>query len=184
MSVDRPFIVIEGVDGSGKTTVGQLLAERLDAVFFQTPSGWWRQKRSIVEEAPAPIRFIYYLLATIYASIQIKKALKQRALVCDRYLYSTWAHHIANGCRFLRRIPPGLVPVVKPDHTIYLTVNPFQREQRIQTRPDNTASDLDSTTMKSVNHEFTKLPGMIHIDTTHLCPAGVVDEIIKRLNHY
>lgn len=44
------FIVLEGIDGAGKTTAGKILANRIGGIFYQTPSSFWMKYRSVVEE--------------------------------------------------------------------------------------------------------------------------------------
>ncbi|OIO07680.1 hypothetical protein AUJ27_02095 [Candidatus Falkowbacteria bacterium CG1_02_37_44] len=177
------FIVIEGVDGSGKTTVGEKLAEEINAVFYQTPSKFWRKKRNIVENSNVVIRFFYYFIATIFSTVEIRKILKTESVICDRYVYSTWAYHIVYGFSLLRFVSPFLIfyAFQKPDKAYYLYVSRTERENRISNRSKNTLKDRDSDTLKKTQEEFIKFSDLVIIDTSNINVEKVVNLITKDL---
>ena len=178
------FIVIEGVDGSGKTSVGKILAERLRAVYYKTPSGLWQKYRRIVENKNPLLRFTYYLFATICSSFEISGILKKKSVVCDRYIYSTWCHHFVYGCRFLKLMPVHSFPVKKPDLIFYLSVSDNERERRISMRKGNTEKDKDSLTLMEIQKNFSKISNMKKIDTTNCKVSEVVEKIYSEVLNY
>lgn len=181
MSSERHFIVIEGIDGSGKTTIGRKLANRLGAVFYQTPSGVWRKYRNIVEGKPPIIRCIYYLFATIASSFEISAMLRYNSVVCDRYIYSTWAYHLGYGCNCLKVVPFYRLPITKPNKTYYLQVDNSERERRIRFRNNNTYRDMDSVSLDSINNIFMSMGNLVCVDTTGLCEDDVVELLITQV---
>ncbi len=175
------FIVLEGVDGSGKTSASKMLAEKTGAVFYQTPSGFWRKHRHRVENAPVFFRFIFYLLATIHASFEISRILKNKSVICDRYIHSTWAYHIVYGCNFLKYVPLYLLPIKKPDKVYHLMVSRTEREKRISNRKHNVQRDLDSDSLETVHSNLVQLPNLIPVDTNGLSQEQVAHFIFKNL---
>ena len=56
------FIVIEGIDGSGKTTVSKLLSEKLNALMYKTPSWPFSDWRDVIDKTvDIKSRFYFYL---------------------------------------------------------------------------------------------------------------------------
>ena len=175
------FIALEGVDGSGKTYVGKELSKKLDAIFYQTPSGFWQRHRGIVENRHPAIRFFFYLLATIHSSFEICRLLKKRPVVCDRYIYSTWCHHIVYGCNFLRYISFSILPIKVPDKVYCLYVSTEERERRISIRHANTQKDKDSETLEKVQKAFMQFKEIALIDSSNQSKSEVVDMIFNQI---
>lgn len=102
------FIVIEGSDGSGKTTQFKLLAERLKAVGYEievfkfpqydNDSSFFVKKYLNGDYGPASsispyTATLFYALDRFEASARIKKALTEgKIVICDRYVGSNMAH--------------------------------------------------------------------------------------------
>ena len=65
------FIVFEGVDGSGKTTVAKQLAQGIGASYVKTHGEEFQAvRRYIDQEAPPEARLLFYLSSVvIYAPI-------------------------------------------------------------------------------------------------------------------
>ncbi|MBF0235561.1 MAG: deoxynucleoside kinase [Desulfamplus sp.] len=168
------FIVIEGVDGVGKTTVSRLLAETVSAVYFQTPSGFWKNHRGIAEKAGPCFRCIFYGLATLWASLIITSILKRHSVVCDRYIYSTWAYHQVSASCVSNLILKLSGILKKPDVVFYLHVSPDVRNARIGLRKDNTVSDYDESLQNEVHLNYLSFKQMVLVETTDLKPKEVV----------
>ena len=118
---DKPlFIVLEGIDGSGKTTVGKRLAKELGADFCQVPMGFWKRNRVIFDNGKPFFRFIYYVVATIHISANISRILRDNTVVCDRYIYSTIDHNAVYWNKYVKCIPAWIFPIRKPDLIYYL----------------------------------------------------------------
>jgi dTMP kinase len=72
------FIVIEGADGTGKTTVAKLLAQKYNGIYTCEPTD------------PSVGKLSDFLEDRIQHDIQIKNWLDQgKNVICDRYKYST-----------------------------------------------------------------------------------------------
>ena len=177
------FIVVEGVDGVGKSTIVKKVANSLGARAIATPGGIWRKYRSLVENAHPTIRFLYYVISNHFSSFVIRRMLKESHVICDRFSHSTKAHHVAYGSRIARYYPLALMANCQPDLVYYLSVSSEEREIRIKNRPGNAQKDLDSSALKRVHRIFRLLPGMTEIDTTHLDEDKVTSLIYRDIKN-
>lgn len=143
---DHMFVVFEGIDGAGKSTVAKAVAERVDGVYYKTPSALLADasvptvgeptfmRRYVEELSHVPTRYLYYLFVTAHDSTQIAALLTQNHVICDRYLYSALAYH-----RALQPTLKGLsldpLQFLQPDITFHLKVNQQEQVRRLSTRP-------------------------------------------------
>ncbi len=129
------FIVIEGLDGSGKTTQAKILVRKLkqsyDAVFTAEPSqgktGKFIRNRVLYGEKRSPI----VVEALLFAADRIEhihdeimpKLEEGRLVVCDRYIYSSFAYQGSAGLS-LDWIQTINENALKPDLSLFIDVNP------------------------------------------------------------
>ena len=84
------FLVIEGCNGVGKSTITQYLSVRAGASTFHYPPEFVSFRRDLrLDECLAPLpRLAYYLAATLHLSDLVRAQLTQNHVICDRYLAS------------------------------------------------------------------------------------------------
>jgi len=172
------FVVLEGIDGSGKTTISKMLVDRLNRLGFKAEYTFEPTDSEIVEV----IRGKYseyrdaYIDALTFALDRLLH-LKRKVIpllrdgfivVSDRYMYSSVAYQAASGA------PIEWVLLVnkyalKPDVTIYLDVDPetgLRRRQFKTTRfPEFEVIDF-ARRVREVYLELVKRGLMISINAT------------------
>lgn len=178
------FIVLEGLDGSGKSTAAKAIARRLGAVCIHTPPGPFNAIRSDIDfNADLETRFFFYLSSVGFASSMAQKLLQQGDVVCDRYLASTVAYHAVMGVSLARQIRPETF--LRPDISIFLSVSDeAERRRRIALRGHRTAADGltdDDSFRDRLLREFSEFE-MEVVETTGRSPDEVVDAALKLIS--
>jgi len=94
------FVIIEGLDFVGKTTLAKLVAEKLGGIYYKMPP------RSLVDEWIEidkdgidfnQKRFDFFVKTAIYASREIEEIMASNPLtISDRWIWTTFAYHCAN----------------------------------------------------------------------------------------
>lgn len=90
------FIVVEGLDAGGKTTLTKNLEIELSAKRFSTPPPQTQHLRKHFDDLPEIIRRAYYALGNYIVAVDILKTCQEEAVIMDRYWHSTTAYGIAN----------------------------------------------------------------------------------------
>ena len=138
------FIVIEGLDGSGKSTAVKLLAERFiqnNLPCFTTcePTknaiGGLIRKALIGTQAFENEALALLFAADRYQHLQeeIIPALEHSNVICDRYYYSNMAYQ--GLCESsLSRVAVYNQTTLKPDVTFFLNVSPIECLRRVDAR--------------------------------------------------
>jgi dTMP kinase len=126
------FIVLEGVDAVGKTKTTKLLAEKMGASIFKSPSEPYASLTHLVNDDKSPlVRYLFYTLATENDNLKIKEMLDNgQDIICDRYFYSTYAYHKTMGLD----IELDTTHILIPDFAFLLTAPKEVRQQRLEKR--------------------------------------------------
>jgi dTMP kinase len=170
------FLVLDGPDGGGKTTVGRLLARRLtdaglSVVQCRDPGGTkvGDRIRSVLLDfdlASMDIRCETFLFMASRAQLVteiIRPALTAGKLVlCDRFISATCAYQAAAGYDFEAILSLGrqAVGTTWPDLTIVLDVPPDVGSVRIHRRPDDSRSGTPPHDATSVTARAKHLDAM------------------------
>ena len=134
------FLVIEGCNGVGKSTIEKYLTARVGASTFHYPPEFVSFRREVhLDESVAPLpRLAYYLAATMHLSDLVRAQLTQSHVICDRYLASPLSLMIGesaieetDACRLLE---PFLSYLCMPDLTLLLTAEHAVASARINKR--------------------------------------------------
>ena len=134
--MNKTFICIEGVDG--ESTVAQALCEKLQAIYYKSSGGGFAQARQIVDEIVDPLtRYFFYRAAVQHDSGVIRSLLNMASVVCDRYIYSTFAFHMAMDERIQSLFET--TDLIMPDRVILLTADKEVRRRRILQKPKTSA---------------------------------------------
>ncbi|MCC7072537.1 MAG: radical SAM protein [Deltaproteobacteria bacterium] len=192
-----PFIVLEGLDCSGKSTIAEALARRLGGTALDTPGATLRSVRAKVHEGLGHDQNggVLFYLASVFAQGERARALTAdgTAVVMDRYWLSSVGYGAARRAdvdvaSLALRVPP-------PDLTVLLTINEAERQRRLESRgcTREDAETLDpvfrDTVLRTMRAEQQPehLRPSLEIDVTSKTVDEIVDVIarqIERLPHH
>jgi len=182
------FLVIEGCNGVGKSTIVEYLSTRLGASTFHYPPEFVSFRGEVhLDESVAPLpRLIYYLAATLHLSDLVRAQLKQGHVVCDRYLASPLSLMIGESAieetEARDLIQPFLSYLCMPDLTVLLTAEHAAAGARINKRSRESGKLTPVARMVLESKEFfhkrqdasrrwaMRLGPVVELDTTNLSP--------------
>ncbi|CDT06849.1 putative thymidylate kinase [Vibrio crassostreae] len=147
------FIVIEGLDGSGKSTVSKCLAKKLNAKWLTTPGTDFKTTRkhldAVFKNNPKA-RQLFYMATVLNVADEAQRLIDSgQHVVVDRYWLSTQVYHcwMSNGQHYkLHEIESGLL---RPDLTVYLDLPMDERNERINSRNNCTLEDRKTLTLEA-----------------------------------
>ena len=134
------FLVIEGCNGVGKSTITEYLSARTDALSYHYPPEFVSFRREVhLDESVAPLpRLVYYLAATLHLSDLVRARLTHSHVVCDRYLASPLSLMIGESAieetEARRLVEPFLSYLCMPDLILLLTARHGVASARIHKR--------------------------------------------------
>ena len=186
----KHFVTFEGIDGSGKSTVSNLVFEKLksqgyDVVLTFEPTDTWIGKcvqRCIVSNTDPFVTAFSFIADRIEHCKKISKWLDQEKIViCDRYAESTYAYQgaqmqglIKNPIRYLQELSKDRILI--PDRTFVFVIEPEESLKRIQNR-NNLIPFEKISFLEKVHKNYLRLAverRFMKIDATE-----PVDEIVK-----
>ncbi len=199
MKYPGKFIVFEGIDGAGKTTQVEKLAQRLtadgkDVVIVREPGGTEisEQIRKLLKDdnnvSMTPMCELFLLEASRAQLVEEKiiPALKRGAYVlCDRYTASTYAYQVGG-----RGVQPDIVKDLNtyatnnliPDLEIFLSYPPCRVFMRKKYEHDRIVNSLNLYEVESGYHDYYNNHNCVLIfSTTIEETAGHVYQVVRKL---
>ncbi|UPM41695.1 dTMP kinase [Halocatena salina] len=186
------LITIEGIDGSGKTTVWEALHDSVDAVFTKEPTDSWYGdcvRTSLSDDAADPLAelFLYTADHADHLARVIRPALDRGDLVIsDRYADSRYAYQGAS----LAGVVPRPMEYVRgihqpftrpPDATIYLDLSPQTGAQRAGASDKFEQADhlaaVQANYERLIDHEPERF---VRIDANR-SPEAVIDSVERTI---
>jgi dTMP kinase len=195
-SSPKPFIVLEGADLSGKTTIANLLAQSLDAKLLKSPpSPFEGIKQSVLEDSAPLARFYYFLASNLQISKMANEIIADKQVICDRYLWSTIAYHSAieniSPQDLVKFVEPLLQFMLMPNVVVYLTVNRQSQLSRAKDKTDDRFQLdllLSDKFQRKLNAAYEKTKNLIkvawlEVDTSNLSISETLQEIVSGINN-
>jgi dTMP kinase len=179
------FIVIEGLDGSGKTTQAKLLAKKLEkthtVLLTAEPSlgkiGTFIREDCLYEDKRLPTEAEALLFATDrieHLHNEVKPALDDGKLViCDRYIYSSLAYQGSAGLS-LDWIKTINARALQPDFSIFIDVSPEKVIERLKRKKSVMETLETQQRVREVYLKFVENGELIRVDGDN--PKDVVAE--------
>lgn len=158
------FIVLEGIDGVGKSTQAALLAEALGARLVR--DGSRVSARARAEQDPLRVAELY-IMGRRELSFEIADLLDAgNDVVCDRWETSTRCYQRAAGIA-IQKIEDMIwadPPFVQPDVTFWLQMPLGRALERLRARHSEPDRYERSDFLTRVLREYEKLPDLVPID--------------------
>ncbi len=165
------FIVVEGLDGSGKSTQIKMLKEYLgsmgEKVFMTAEPSEGRVGKTLREMLSEDIPTDMYFQAGMFLADRIdhctnpvngiKKMLEEGyTVISDRYYYSTFAYQgTKSDMDYIMKINLDCPAILRPDVCIFLDLNPEICKGRIDTNRGKTEMyEKNIEVMKSIRKNF------------------------------
>lgn len=174
------FIVIEGLDGTGKTTATKLLAEKIGGLALSSPPEPFLSIRQQVDTLSLEARFLYYLAGNVAISQQIEDFLQKTHVILDRYLFTTIACFSALGMQTHMDYLP--LKLLQPDVLFLLHIDDeVTRRKRLREKKKSlSVNDLLIEERNDFTHDCLsclRSYNPIEIDTAYYSPEEVVSHM-------
>ena len=183
------LIAVEGIDGSGKTTIVRFLEQELkkrgyDVATFKEPTGseWGKKiRQAFRDRSLKPEDELELFLKDREWNVKhnILPALKAgKIVIMDRYYYSTIAYQGALGIdlNYIRQLNEKFP---KPDLVIILDINPETALKRIKKRGDKPNRFEDVEYLKKVREIFLSLKDNVVVIDAERCLDDVKNDVLK-----
>ena len=196
---DKTFLVLEGIDLSGKTTQAKLISRLLTCKMLASPSvPFSKIKRNVLENVTPLARFCFFLTSNIQVSEIASTFLRSEHVICDRYIWSTIACNSA-----IENVPPAemidlVQPLIKsllmPHIVVYLKVSRKFQLRRAKKcarylRDDSRQRKLLASNIfqQRLMEAYEKTKNLIkvpwvEIDTSNMSVLQTAQEIIEATN--
>lgn len=189
------FIVIEGIDGCGKTKVAEELKKKLEEkgykVFLTREPFNTKIKeliRSIIKEDHPKTKYFGLSLACLFAAdrylhqIEIEERLKQNFIVIsDRYYHSSFSYQSNYEAFNLRWLKILHKYIIKPDFVFILDVPVEVALERIKDRSEKTSYETLEF-LRKVREKYLKLPKLLKDEKIFIIDnSGNIEETINKI---
>jgi dTMP kinase len=140
------LVVVEGLDGSGKSTLTEVLSDRMGATLLRTPPDQFRNFRPIIDseyDGCGIAAQLFYASTVAFVSKKAEHLIARGvSVVVDRYWLSTYVYaQFRNESVDLSLLINRLLC---PNLTVFLDLNDEERIRRMQKRGRLTPADLES----------------------------------------
>lgn len=157
------FIVLEGIDGSGKTTLARRLAELFGNTVITAeptpgPIGKVLRSGELGPVPPAAEALLFAADRAIHTAAIQQELAAGRWVICDRYFASTVAYQSAAGAADEEWLIAMQAPaVIAPDAVLLLDLDPEQALARVDARHEAKSRFEQLGYLRRVRAEYLRL---------------------------
>lgn len=177
-----PFLVFEGLDGTGKTTLAELFAKRHNFSYYSSIPPDLIPLIDQIAATHSPIMtFHFYTLCNIMRSHEYALKLNSSGVVADRYVFSTLAYHslliqqnlschfqiLQSGQNFL--LPDVIIHVTASESVIRQRITQRSKEVPLQWYGDKVSLESNLTESYKSVFALVDIP-VVQIDTSDSSP--------------
>ncbi|MBU1159308.1 MAG: dTMP kinase [Candidatus Thermoplasmatota archaeon] len=187
------LIILEGIDGCGKSTVAKRLAEAIggNVVLTREPTDSW-MGRAVKdgdgkEVSPYTDALLFMTDRAYHVAEMVEEIKKGKLIICDRYYHSTVAYQAASlrrkglGDNFDWLLDANTRIAIKPDATYILRVPVDVALKRMSDRPEKSRFEK-AEFLQEVSANYDRLASMdstiVMIDATK-DPDEVLEQILS-----
>ena len=180
----HPFIVFEGIDGSGKTTQARLLAQKLNGVYTSEPTssdyGLKIRKSLNSTNSNDTELALLFALDRLKHCQTIQTHLKTKPVICDRYYYSSLAYQSMAGVdkEWLKQINKHFL---EPDVIVFIKTNVEQAISRLDTNEKYERKEFLMKVQEEYEKTFQNKKNVIIIDNTNMSILDTHKTICSRI---
>ena len=188
------LIVLEGIDQSGKSTVGRLLKNKLEELNLKTIIQAFPDKSTLIGNiissylqgntklSPQESHLLYSLNRHEKKNFMEEKLYNGYNIICDRYIFSGIAYSLANGLdyNFCSNTEQYLI---KPDLTFYFDISISQTNKR----RNSLKTDIYETSnfQSKVKEAYSKIKNKDWIIiNAELTPEEITNIILKHIKEF
>lgn len=134
--INNTFIVFEGFDWVGKTTLSKLIAKECDLEYHKSPEGVFSSARTFFDNPSISFteRLSFYTAVALQNSIISEKSVNNSAsIVLDRYYYSAIAYHYKEYLSLSKNTKKVYEYLYQPDIVFYIEVKFSEIIHRLKT---------------------------------------------------
>lgn len=183
MKNNHLFIVFEGVDGVGKTTIANLLVEKLNVCYQKTPLPRLKWVANLLDKFHNPeIEAVGYFVLTAFTSLFISRQLKHQHVICDKYILNTIVAQTCLGGKLIKIIEKLRYKfLLKPDYVFCLTISD-QNEliKRLKNRGNFNGNDKQLLPYwRKIQEKYLEFPEIIFINTSNKTPDEILSVVLN-----
>lgn len=195
INMPNKLIIFEGIDGVGKTTISKLLQKELlkfniESLIYEDyenkNSGFNLIKPFIKKQVSINSSLFFYISSGMHKSQIIQKLLKNKWVICDRYIYSTIAYHKIRNADLSLMSNLDDLPIILPNFYFLVKTKECLRIKRIKSRKNNDKQDFKPKKGKNLvakmEQELEKFKPII-IDNSNVNTDNAIKKIINLVLH-